>query len=155
MTLMWAVSYWWPWWWTCYKGCFRSCCTVCHLAVREPITVTSHECHGVATHRQIEWISNSLFRPTSKTTPKPALLTLCHGNPPMTGGFPSQRASNTVSLPMSLRHYVSLPLRLQRSSRWVFHSWSWRRSWWFSSPPHPTPPPSLLPPASRVYVAAL
>ena len=33
--------------------------------------------------------------------PSAALLTLCEGNPPVTGGFPSQRASNAESVSMS------------------------------------------------------
>ena len=34
-----------------------------------------------------------------------ALLTLCDGNPPVTGGFPSQRISHTESDFMSWRHH--------------------------------------------------
>ena len=36
---------------------------------------------------------NSLFHLTTKEVSKPKLLALCEGNPPVTGGFPSQRAS--------------------------------------------------------------
>ena len=38
-----------------------------------------------------------------------ALLDLCEGNPPVTGGFPSQRASNAESISMSW-HNHSTPL---------------------------------------------
>ena len=34
------------------------------------------------------------------------LLVLCEGDPPVTGGFPSQRASNVESIPISLRHHI-------------------------------------------------
>ena len=34
----------------------------------------------------------------------PTLLTLCDGNPSVTGGFPSQRNSNVESISMSWRH---------------------------------------------------
>ena len=34
-----------------------------------------------------------------------ALLTLCEGNPPVTGGFPSQKASNVESVSMPWRHH--------------------------------------------------
>ena len=44
---------------------------------------------------------NRLLRLTSKKTSKPALPALCERNPPMTGGFPSQRASNTESFSMA------------------------------------------------------
>ena len=33
-------------------------------------------------------------------------LALCEGNPPVTGGFPSQRASNVERISMSWRHHV-------------------------------------------------
>ena len=36
------------------------------------------------------------------------LLTLCEGNPPVTGGFPSQMASDVDSVSMPWRHHVSL-----------------------------------------------
>ena len=36
-----------------------------------------------------------------------SLLVLCEGNPPVTGGFPSQRASNMVNVSMSWRHYAN------------------------------------------------
>ena len=48
------------------------------------------------TSSQITGLLHSLFRLTitTATTSKLALLVLCEGNPSMTGGFPSQRASN-------------------------------------------------------------
>ena len=47
--------------------------------------------------------TDDLFRPMTKKTTNPALLALCDGNLPMTGGFPSHRASNTESILMSWR----------------------------------------------------
>ena len=38
--------------------------------------------------------SSRLFRRTSKKISKPRVTDLCEGNPLVTGGFPSQRASN-------------------------------------------------------------
>ena len=46
-------------------------------------------------------------------TSKPPLLTLCEGNPPVTGGFPSQRASNTDTISMSCHHYDSWEIQLR------------------------------------------
>ena len=37
-------------------------------------------------------------------TSKLALLALCEGNPPVTGGFPSQRASNAEVISILLDH---------------------------------------------------
>ena len=39
-----------------------------------------------------------------------ALLANCEGNPPVTGGFPSQRDSNVVSVSTSWRHHVWMTL---------------------------------------------
>ena len=40
-----------------------------------------------------------------KKTSKPVLLVLCEGNPPVTGGFPSQRASDAESVSMAWRQH--------------------------------------------------
>ena len=53
---------------------------------------------GVSNHRHIECLLNRLFRRRSKKTPKLRVNGLCEGNPPVTGGFPSQRASNTENV---------------------------------------------------------
>ena len=77
-----------------------ACCLIFFCA----ITMTSHECHGPhgkslkipENNFDVSlWSSslfNNLFRLTRKETSM--LLALCKGNPPVTGGFPSQRASN-------------------------------------------------------------
>ena len=54
-------------------------------------------CHnehdGISNHQHLDCFLNHLFRRRSKKTSK--LCTgLCEGNPPVTSGFPSQRASN-------------------------------------------------------------
>ena len=69
------------------------------------ITAMSHEHHGVSNHWPLDCFFNSLFRVTSKKTSKPLLLVLCEGNPPVTGGFPSQRASNMESVSMLWHHH--------------------------------------------------
>ena len=45
--------------------------------------------------------AQQLVEANIKETPKPLLLALCEGNPPVTGGFPSKRANNTESVFMS------------------------------------------------------
>ena len=57
----------------------------------------------------LDRVFSSLFRPTSKQHQSSALLPLCEGNPPVTGGFPSQRASNEESVSMSWRHHGIVP----------------------------------------------
>ena len=54
----------------------------------------------------------SLFKLTSKNTSKPALLSLCEGNPPVTGGFPSQRVSNAENVSIWWRHHNKNPCRV-------------------------------------------
>ena len=45
-----------------------------------------------------------LFRLTSKKTSKPSSLAFCEGNPPVTGGFPSQRICIMETISIWLRH---------------------------------------------------
>ena len=47
-----------------------------------------------------------LFRRRSKKTSKLRVTGLCEGNPPVTGGFPSQRASNAENVYISWCHHV-------------------------------------------------
>ena len=56
--------------------------------------VTSYEHHGVWNHRQLNCLFNNSFRLTSKKTRKRV-------SGPVTGEFPSQRASNAEGVSMS------------------------------------------------------
>ena len=49
---------------------------------------------GVSNHRLLDCFLNRLFRRRSKKISKLLVTGLCEGNPPVTGGLPSQRASN-------------------------------------------------------------
>ena len=69
------------------------------------IKVTSHERHGMSSHWQRCCLFNCLFRCTLKKTSTSTLQTYniqvtgpLWGNPPVTSGFPSQRASNVESV---------------------------------------------------------
>ena len=53
----------------------------------------SHERHGVPDHWSFECLLNNSFGLTSENN-QLTLLTLCWRKPPVTGGFPSQRASD-------------------------------------------------------------
>ena len=89
--------------------------------INQDITLTSHEFHGVSSHRQLCCLLNSLLSLTTKKSPKlritgmlwgnptatqrandvawwrhqmetfSALLAICAGNSPVTGEFPAQR----------------------------------------------------------------
>ena len=61
---------------------------------------------GVSNHRRLDYLNNSLFRRTSKKTSKLLVTGLCEGNQPVTGRFPSQRASNTENVSIWRRRHV-------------------------------------------------
>ena len=68
------------------------------------ITVTSHDRHGTSNHRQLHCCSTVCSRAHQRKHQSSALLALCEGNPPVTGGFPTQWASNGESV-SSCRHH--------------------------------------------------
>ena len=53
---------------------------------------------GVSNHRRLDCLLNCLFRRRSKKTSKLRATGLCEGKSPVTGEFPTQRASNTEML---------------------------------------------------------
>ena len=55
-------------------------------------TLKSLRWRTVAKHQRLDCLHNRLFRRRSKKTLKLRVTGLCEGNPPVTGGFPSQRA---------------------------------------------------------------
>ena len=64
-----------------------------------------NKCHGVSNHRCLDCLPNRLFRSRSKKTSKLRFTGLCEGNPPVTGGLPSQRASNAENVSIWWRHH--------------------------------------------------
>ena len=62
-----------------------------------------NERDGVSNHRRLDCLPNRLFSRRSKKISKPCVPGLCERNPPVTGGFPSQRASKKVAI--WWRHY--------------------------------------------------
>ena len=73
---------------------------------------------GVSNHRRLDCVLNCLFRRRSKKTSKLRVTGLCEGNPPRTGGFPSQSASNTENVSIWWRYHVS-----SKILRHMFHLW--------------------------------
>ena len=60
-------------------------------------------------HRRLDCLLNWLFRRRSKKIWKLCVIGLCEGNPPVTGGFPLQRASNAEKVFIWWRHPVRNP----------------------------------------------
>ena len=67
-------------------------------------TATSNDRHGVSNYWPIECLFSSLLRLIKKKHQRSALLSLCEGNPPESGGFPAQRGSNAESASIWWRH---------------------------------------------------
>ena len=84
---------------------FRRMCLRCRLqnVVEASLKQTLQWCHnerdGVSNHRSLDHLLNRLFRRRSKKTSKLRVSGLCEGNPPMTGGFPSQRVGDAKMFP--------------------------------------------------------
>ena len=80
------------------------------------ITVTSHECHGVANHQQHDFVWQ-LFQANNNWDHKSSmLLALCMGNPSVIRGFPSQRTSVLDSVSLSWHLYDFMNDKLDTSA---------------------------------------
>ena len=79
-----------PFWW--YTGCSIFVIVCVHSWF---IKVMSYECHGVSNHGQLDCSFNSFPGQWQRKHQSCTLQALWEQNPPMTSGFPSQRASNT------------------------------------------------------------
>ena len=67
-----------------------------------------HNDHGgISDHRRFDYMNDHLFGRRSQKTSKLRVTGLCGGNPPVTGGFPSQRASNAEYVSIWWRHHGS------------------------------------------------
>ena len=79
-----------------------------------------NERHGVSNHRLLDCFLNRLFRRTPKKTSKRGVPGLREGNPPVTCGFPSQRASNADIMDATV-HYGDVTMGAM-ASRWPVNS---------------------------------
>ena len=61
---------------------------------------------SVSNHQPHDCLLNRLFRRRSKKTSKLRVTGLCEGNPPVTGEFPAQMASNAENISTWWRHHV-------------------------------------------------
>ena len=71
-----------------------------------------NERDGISNHRHLDCLFNLLSRCRSKKTSKFRVIGLCEGNAPVTGEFPSQRASNAENVSIWWRHHGILELNL-------------------------------------------
>ena len=77
-----------------------------------------NERDGVSNCQRLDCLLNHLFRRRSKKTSKFRVTGLCERNPPVAGGFSSQRASNAGKNSIWWRYYMDM--QIQTESRTVF-----------------------------------
>ena len=65
-----------------------------------------NERNGVSNRQPHDCLLNRLFRRRSKKTPKLCVTGLCEGNSPVTGEFPTQRASKAENVSLWWRHHM-------------------------------------------------
>ena len=65
-----------------------------------------NEHYDVSNHRRLDCLPNRLFMRRLKKTSKLCVTGLFEGNPPVTGGFPSHRASIAENVSIWWRHHV-------------------------------------------------
>ena len=71
-----------------------------------PFQWRHNERRGVSNHRRLDGLLNRLLRRRSKKISKLRVTGLCARNSPVTGKFPSQRASNAKNASISWRHHA-------------------------------------------------
>ena len=89
----------------------QSSITVCKVVIKyldvHILQWRHNERHGVSNHLRLDFLLSRLSRCRSKKISKLCVTGLCEGNPPVVGGSPLQRASNTKNVSISLRHHVT------------------------------------------------
>ena len=71
-----------------------------------PLQWRHNECDGISNHQRFDRLLNCLFRHRSKKTSKLYITVLCEGNPLVTDGIPSQRATNEENVFIWSHHHV-------------------------------------------------
>ena len=97
-------------------------CIIIRLSVSDSLQWRHNERDGVSSHRHLDWLLNRLFRRRSKKTSKLGVTGLCWGNPPVTDGFLSQRASNAENASIWWHHYVIQCHHISTDSNFTGHS---------------------------------
>ena len=65
-----------------------------YMSLSQALQWRHNESHGVSNHRRIHCLINCWYRPRSKKISKLRVTGLCAWNSPVTGEFPTQKASN-------------------------------------------------------------
>ena len=84
---------------------------IVQLHFRWPLQWRHHGPDGVSNHQPHHCLLNCLFKCRSKKTSKLRVTGLCEGNSPVTGEFPTERASNAENGSIWWRHHAKCKLR--------------------------------------------
>ena len=85
--------------------------TVCQRTIGWPLAPSQRRHNGrdrFSNHQPLQCLLIRLFSRRSKKTSKLRVTGLCEGNPPVTGEFPSQMASNAENVAIWRRHHHDL-----------------------------------------------
>ena len=85
-----------------------------------------NEHDGVSNHQRPDCLLNRLFRRRLKKISKLRVTGLCVGNSPVTGEFPTQRASNTENVSIWWRHHDPSYIKSQIS---LVFQWNYYRQY--------------------------
>ena len=77
-----------------------------HIQQSQPLHWRHNERDGVSNYQPPDCLLNSLFKRRSKKRSKLRVIGLCVGNSPVTGEFPTQKASNAENVFIWLRHHA-------------------------------------------------
>ena len=103
------------WWWYQHRSCNNGRLGTTAISIHHADVSLWHlcsslqwchnECDGVSNHRRFDCLLSRLFGFRSENTSKLRVTGLCVGNSPVTGGFPSQRASDAENVSIWWRHH--------------------------------------------------
>ena len=103
-----------------YHGC-GLCCRQRNRCIT--LQCRHNKCDGVSNRQPHDCYFMHLLRPRSKKTSKLRVTGLCAGNSPMTGEFPTQKASNAENVSNWWRHHELLRyLRIFLGISTIFHN---------------------------------
>ena len=94
------------------------------------ITLTSWWARWLVKIRRLDCLPNLLLRRRSNKTPTLHVTGLCEGNPPVTGGFPLQNASNAENVSIWWRHHALLvTCTVMPSAFLITYYTRWQKAW--------------------------
>ena len=85
----------------------------------KPLQWRNNDRDGVLNHQRLDCLFNRLLRRISKKASKLCVTGLCEGNPPVTGGFPSQRPVTRKMFPFDDVIMPSKAVTLHRHFTWT------------------------------------